>query len=350
MESEMGRKPSVNLQLPPMMRLRRRGSRTYFYYDTGAKPRVEIPLGSDYTLAVQEWAKLHQAKPTEALTVAWAIGKYTGSDDFTRLGTGTQADYRYAFDKIREYFGDAPLDQVKPSHIQLYIDKRTAASKHRAQRERSVFAMLFAWCIAREFCTFNPAAAIKGKRLPGRKHIDISDEMLAAVYCAGSDALRDAIDLAYFIGQRPADVLKVSETDIRDGILFVRQNKTGTPIRYPVEHGLAELVARIRERKREKDVHCLALLVDERGQPMTKAKLRKRFEDARSAAGITGEQFQFRDLRRRAGADMRDLAGLDAAQNLLGHKSQAMTEHYTGARGKKISAIPAKPAPLRRSN
>lgn len=345
----MGRKPSVNLQLPPMMRLRRRGNRSYFYYDTGARPRVEIPLGSDYTLAVQEWAKLHQAKPTEALTVAWAIGKYTGSEDFTALGSGTQADYHYAFDKIREHFGDAPLDQVKPSHVQLYIDKRSVVSKHRAQRERSVFAMLFAWCIAREFCTFNPAAAVKGKRLPGRKHIDISDEMLAAVYQAGSDALRDAIDLAYFIGQRPADVLKVSETDIRDGLLHVRQNKTGTTIRYPITGGLAELIDRIRQRKKENDVHCLALLVDERSQPMTKSKLRKRFEDARKAAGITGDQFQFRDLRRRAGADMRDIAGLDAAQGLLGHKSQAMTEHYTAARGRKISAIPSKPAPLRRS-
>lgn len=343
----MGRKPSVNLQLPTMMRARRRGNRTYYYYDTGAKPRIEIPLGSDYTLAVQEWAKLQQAKPTEALTVAWAIGKYTASDDFTRNSTGTQADYRYALDKITEYFGDAPLDQVKPSHVQLYIDKRTEKSKHRAQRERSVFSMLFAWCIAREFCTFNPAAAIKGKKLPGRKHIDISDEMLAAVYTAGTDALRDAIDLAYFIGQRPADVLKVSETDIRDGMLHVRQNKTGTAIRYPVADGLSELVERIRARKRESNVHCLALLVDEKGKQMTKAKLRKRFEDAREKSGISGEKFQFRDLRRRAGADMRDIAGLDAAQALLGHKTQSMTEHYTAGRGRKISAILSKPAPLR---
>ena len=40
------------------MRARRRGSKTYYYYDTGAKPRHEIPLGFDYILAVQEWAKL----------------------------------------------------------------------------------------------------------------------------------------------------------------------------------------------------------------------------------------------------------------------------------------------------
>ena len=78
------------------MRARRRGSKTYYYYDTGAKPRHEIPLGFDYILAVQEWAKLHQAEPTERMTVSWLIAKYLASPAFEAVGTGTQADYRYA--------------------------------------------------------------------------------------------------------------------------------------------------------------------------------------------------------------------------------------------------------------
>jgi integrase len=84
------------------------------------------------------------------------------------------------------------------------------------------------------------------------------------------------------------------------------------------------------------------LLVNERGQKMTRAMLRSRFEAARTAAGISGKDFQFRDLRRKAGTDLRDQIGLDAAQDLLGHSSRAMTEHYTAARGKQISAIPRK--------
>jgi integrase len=35
-----------------------------------------------------------------------------------------------------------------------------------------------------------------------------------------------------------------------------------------------------------------------------------------------------------AGTDLRDQQGLDAAQDLLGHRSQAMTEHYTSGAGK----------------
>jgi len=335
----MGRRPTANLNLPPMMRARRRRDRTYYYYDTGARPRVEMALGSDYTLAVQESSKLHQAKPTVAMTVGWAIQKYRASHEFAGLARGTQADYNYALDKIDEHFGDAPLDQVTPPHIALYLDKRSQSSRHRALRERAVFSMIFRWCMARGFCTANPAGAIKTRRLPGRKHVDIAADLLIAVYNAGSDALRDAMDLAYAIGQRPADVLRVSETDIRNGILHLRQAKTGAAIRYPVDGELGELLARIRERKKQHGVRCLALLVDERGQPMTRSKLRRRFEAARAACGIAGAQFQFRDLRRIAGMDRRDQGGLDAAQALLGHKSQAMTEHYTGARGQIVKPL-----------
>jgi integrase len=324
------------------MRARRRGETVYYYYDTGGKPRHEIPLGTDYITAVQEWAKLHQSQPTAAMTVAWLIGKYLVSPAFNDLGTGTQADYKFALDKIMAAFGDAPIDQVKPSHVVLYIEKRTATSKHRALREKSVLSMLFNWAIEREFAKFNPAGVVKTKRLPGRKHVYISDDMLDAVYTQAPQDLRDAIDLAYYIGQRPADLLTMTLVKIRDGFLEYRQGKTTTPQRIAINDDLGALLKRIEDRKAQYQVHSLYLLVNERGQKMTRAMLRSRFEAARSAAGITGDAFQFRDLRRKSGSDLRDQAGLDAAQDLLGHASQAMTEHYTAARGKKISAIPRK--------
>lgn len=341
----MGRQSTVNRNLPPRMRARHRGNVTYYFYDTGGKPRHEIPLGTDYLLAVQQWAELHQSTPTAQMTVAWLIGKYIVSPSFLELGTGTQADYRFAIDKIMEAFGDAPLDQLKPSHVVLYIEKRTATSKHRALREKAVLSMLFNWAIEREFAKFNPAGVVKTKRLPGRKHVYIHDDMFDNLYEKASLDLKDAIDLAYYMGQRPVDLLALTLVKIRDGMMEYRQVKTGTPQRIALVGGLAEVIERIQVRKSEHKVESMFLLVNERGQKMTKAMLRSRFEAARTAAGIDGKDFQFRDLRRKSGSDLRDQVGLDAAQDLLGHASQAMTEHYTAARGKKISAIP-----LKRSN
>jgi len=54
----MGRKPTRWMNLPKGMRARPRGNLVHYYLDTGAKPRREIALGSDYVQAVAKWAEL----------------------------------------------------------------------------------------------------------------------------------------------------------------------------------------------------------------------------------------------------------------------------------------------------
>lgn len=338
----MGRKRSKNLNLPERMRARTKNGTTYYSYDLGGRPRKELPLGTDYVLAVQKWAEHHEAEPTVRITVAWAICQYLASPQFDEVSLGTQKDYRFALDKLLAKFGDAPLDEVKPSHVTLYIDLRSKESRHRALREKAVLSMVFSWAIARDYCATNPVAAIKTKRLPGRKAVYIEDDTLEAVYKHASPALRDAMDLAFFTGQRPADVLRMSETSVRDGALMFTQGKTQKPMRITVAGDLARLLDRMQDRKRRFAVRSLALLVDEEGKPMTKAKLRSRFEAARDAAGIDGQDFQFRDLRRKAAADLRDQADIKQAQALLGHTTESMTEHYAGGKARAVTALPKK--------
>jgi integrase len=345
MEPVMGRRPSVNTHLPERMRARVRGEHTYYFYDTGGKPRREVPLGKDYVLAVAKWSQMHDTTNPVQPTVAWAIGKYLASPQYLELGRGTQADYGYALTQIGQHFGTAPLDEVRPSHITLYIDKRSAHSKHRALREKAIFSMLFSWCMARDFCTSNPVAAIRTKRLPGRRNIYIDDDKYNAVYQFAPADLRDAIDLAYFTGQRPADVLKLTTLDIEGGELRLVQNKTERPMRIAITGDLAELVQRILARKAQHAIKRAALLVDENGKPMTKAKLRIRFETARNRAGLTGAQYQFRDLRRKAAAELNDDNGLDKAQALLGHKNRSTTEHYASGKPQKVTLLPRKSVP-----
>jgi integrase len=359
----MGRKPSVNLNLPTRMRaIRQRSGRVFYYYDAGGKPRKLRPLGSDYVMAVQQWAKLHSSPAPIKATVGDAIARYLASPKFIGLGTGTQDDYKYAIDKIMEYFGPAPLDEVRPSHLVTYLEKRTTgdgklrASKHRAQREVQILGMIFRYARSKDMTKNDPKESVELDKLPGRKNIYIYDEMLDAVYEKSPPDLCDAIDLAYYIGQRPVDLLAMAIINIRDGMLEYRQRKTGMPQRVALMPGLADLLKRIEARKAEiaaanakkpkraSTVYTMALLVDERGQKMTKAKLRSRFEAARTAANIAGADFQFRDLRRKSGSDLRDQDGLDAAQDLLGHAQQSQTEHYTGGRGKKITKLPTRNA------
>ena len=58
------------------------------------------------------------------------------------------------------------------------------------------------------------------------------------------------MDLALLTGQRTADVLKLKRTDIRDGALWIVQNKTGQRLDVEITGELAAAIVRIDERPR----------------------------------------------------------------------------------------------------
>lgn len=64
------------------------------------------------------------------------------------------------------------------------------------------------------------------------------------------------------------------------------------------------------------------------GQSLSYDTLRSRFDKAREDAGIPFAEFQFRDLRAKAGTDKTDAEGVGAAQGQLGHNSVTTTEIY----------------------
>ena len=140
------------------------------------------------------------------------------------------------------------------------------------------------------------------------------------------------MDLALLTGQRPADVLKLRRTDIRDGALWIVQNKTGARLGVEVTGELAAVIARINERPRR--AISAYLVQDENGQPLTQFALRSRFDKARTLAKV---DFQFRDIRAKAATDTGDLAH---SQALLGHKTRDMTEHYVKSRnGERVKPL-----------
>lgn len=142
----------------------------------------------------------------------------------------------------------------------------------------------------------------------------------------------DAMDLALLTGQRPADVLKFKRTDIRDGALWIVQNKTGQRLGIEITGELATIIARINERPWQ--AISAYLIQDENGQPLTQGALRSRFDKARTAAKV---DFQFRDIRGKAATDTGNLAH---SQKLLGHKNRDMTEHYVKARmGERVKPL-----------
>ena len=91
----------------------------------------------------------------------------------------------------------------------------------------------------------------------------------------------------------------------------------------------AELIERIKAGRSTIDrrkVVSLALIVNESGQALSVYALRSRLHKARESAGAPKNEFQFRDLRAKAGTDTAEAGGILAARKQLGHASVTMTE------------------------
>src|SRR5674476_1491432 len=142
----MGRKSTVNLNLPPRMRSRARGNKVHYYYDTGGKPRREIPLGSDYALAVKHWAELHMEKPAPNAipTFRMAAERYK-KEVLPGNAPRTQSDNLKELQFLFKFFDNppAPLDSILALHIRQYMDLRGKEGKVRANREKALFSHIF---------------------------------------------------------------------------------------------------------------------------------------------------------------------------------------------------------------
>jgi integrase len=149
--------------------------------------------------------------------------------------------------------------------------------------------------------------------------------------------LQFAVRLAKLTGQRPGDVLRMSENDIAGNVLHVQQGKTRAKLRIEIMGELADLLGEIKACKARLNSRSHHLLVNEVGQTLTKHMLRNRFDAAREAAGIPKAEFQFRDLRATAATELDDVSGIKDAQALLGHTTEAMTAKYIRHKvGKKV--------------
>lgn len=314
----MGRKRSINHSLPPRMNLK---GKTYYHVSTDA-PRKWTKLGQDLSIAKRLWAEIEGEKldPNNA-TFSGIADRYR-KEVFPTKAPQTQRDNEKELSRLVAVFGNLPIESIKPKHIKEYLDRRGKEAPIRANREKALFSHIFNCARGWGYTDApNPCAGVKGHRETGRDRY-IEDNEFSAVWEKAHYTVQDAMDLAYLTGQRPADLLKFNRGDIQDGALLITQNKTGKKLRINIVGELGTLIERIIGRQ-----HSVmggdAMLQDGNGQRLTYGALRTRFDKARKAAKV---DFQFRDIRAKTATDTGDLA---RSQQLLGHKTRAMTEHYT---------------------
>lgn len=333
----MGRKPTKPGAIPRLRARKQKSGVTHYYYDLGGKPRREMPLGRDYGLAIKAWADLEAGRdvPPEAVLTFRHVTDAYRRDVLVTKGPRTQRDNLRELAKLLEFFDDppGPLDAIKPVTVRQYMTWRTrgGSGQVRANRDKALLSHIWNYARDKGYTDLpNPCAGIKGFKETGRD-VYIEDDQFDAIRAVAHWSLQDAMDLAYLTGQRPADVLTLTEMDVRDGAIHIRQGKTNTKLRIAVEGELAQLLERLKTRKHGRKVRSTNLIIGERGKPVSVRRMSEIWAEARAAVGMDG--LHFRDLRAKAATDKAESSGdIRQAQRQLGHTTVSMTEHYTRQR------------------
>jgi integrase len=330
----MATRKQKNKVLPPRMH-HKHGA--YYHVSTGS-PRKWTKLHQDLGSSLKAWANLESSAIPKEHTTFNAIAVMYQSHEVSKLRDTTQKDYSKHLSRLKLVFGDMNLEHIKPSDIHQYVALRGQKSHVQANREKSVLSAMFNF--ARRMglvdCP-NPCSGIRGHKEKPREQY-VTNAQFLEVYEVAEWWIQDAMDLAVYSGQRPADVLKIRIQDIQPDCLYVQQNKTGAKLLIAREGIFAEVLNRVLSRDRNGS----QLLVHKDGITLTSDALRSGFARARKIAKAT---WQFRDLRAKAATDLQNLA---EAQKLLGHRSRNTTEVYTRDRkGDFVKPLPAFSIPLK---
>lgn len=327
--SDMGRRKTVNPDLPPRMTARPRKTGGFNYYYGQDK----IPLGADLNRAKLKWAELEVGgnfTSPKYIEIAerWEREAIHIGRRKKNRSPKTQKEYRASLKELRKAFKDFLLEQIQPVHVRQYLDDRSA--KVMANREIAVLSIIWNWARGKGVTDkANPCVGIEKNPEEARSRY-VTTEEFREVWERACPELQDAMDLALLTSQNPSDILALKRTDIRQGILWMGRGKTKKKLGLRVEGELKSVLERVLARPRA--VSSVYLIADQQGQPLTIYQLDDRFQKAKGKA-----DWQFRDLRAKAVSDEPDLR--TASQRAMHADEKITASVYRRVRGEVIAPL-----------
>lgn len=323
------------MKLPHVHRKVAKGH-AYYYFDTGAKvdgrpvlarlPDIRDPIFAEaYQLAVAARKKRRGIEGGK--TFDWLLRLFERSPEFKRLAKNSQKSYTrhlaYASAAFRDADGNSwPLGVVEADDVLLLRDHHAETPGTANAIVRAVSA-LYSWAKkpGRRYVAENPANGID--LLDGGEHQPWPDWLLEE---ALADAkVRSIVGLFYFTGQRIGDVIRMQWTDVADGMIEVRQEKTDTLLSIPVH---AELAAMLKDMPRK----GFTILSPGNGKAWSPGGLRSMLQ---AWAKERGQKVVPHGLRKNAVNGLLEAGCSEAEAAAITGQSLKMVAHYAKQRNQK---------------
>jgi integrase len=220
------------------------------------------------------------ARRTRPGTIEEAVARYLGSAAFASLAPTTRAKRRAALERFRIEHGDKRIGKLRPDHVgNLLAQLRPFAQRNVLK----VLRALMAFALSEGLIDADPTIGVKLSRVNDTGGFKTWTDEHIAVYrrrhALGTRA-RLALELLYGTLQRRGDVVRLGRQHIQNGILSLRQQKTGAQVDIPV---LPELQAAIDAMP---TAEHLGFLITEFGRPFTAEGFGNWFRQQCSAASL----------------------------------------------------------------
>jgi len=179
------------------------------------------------------------------------------------------------------------------------------------------------WSVPRGWRTDNPCLLVP-KLKTGDGYEPWPWEVIELVEKHGPRWMWHAVALAVYTGQRQGDVLAMTRAKVKDGLIEVRQEKTGRNLIIPAHQKLLTVLETMKG-------DSVQLLTNTRGLPWTKDGFRASW--AKALVGplvqISEASLVFHGLRKSAVVTLLEAGCTDAEVSAITGQSRAMVEHYS---------------------
>lgn len=240
----------------------------------------------------------------------------------------------YIVDQFEEIVKGVPLEDIKPKHIDEYINIRKQQVKPSTiNRELNTIRKIFTLAVQNELLEKSPAKGLKNLRTYSNPNRFLSKQEEAKLLKACTPVMRCIVKVAIYTGLRKNEILSLKWVDInlKEGYLIARETKNSKareipicPILYEVFKSLPQVGEYIfmnpHTGDRYQDVYC-------------------NFKRAVKKSRI--DHITFHQLRHTTASRLNEL-GIDiiTIKEILGHANIKTTQRYTHNRNEdKIRAM-----------
>lgn len=158
------------------------------------------------------------------------------------LSESTRRQRRPILDRFREQYGIMAIALMHRPFIEKAL---SSLAPHAARNWVKALRPLMEFAVKQGLCEIDPTAGIKTRVPKSEGHATWTEVEIAQFrsHFAIGTMERLAMELALNTGQRGSDLVRMGRQHIRNGVLKIKQQKTGMEVEVPVHPDLAAVIA-----------------------------------------------------------------------------------------------------------